>query len=595
MNGLKLQILTKNSCRVCFIECSDAATNASEIATLFHNLVSYEILPSDPPQKICGQCLENLSVVQAFKETCDESEKVLQQLRQDHNVLKEETEVLVTKEEVIGESSCEAFPLEIVPEQVKDRTELLKHKTGETPVNPPTKMRRRSNFSWDYFALEEHLQENRIPVSNTHQFILKFDLNRPKPDQLPPNLDPETYEITETDETTLSCSYCSFKGIGALAGKAIASHCRRKCNKGNMFRCPCSFQAAYCLDQLRHHIKMKHPKRRVLYEPLQCNFCQFTCCYETTMERHCKKMHEKNVSELELCAECGETFYCEDLKLQHIVFRCNSGDESLQIPFKRIFGKAIPSLGTRSLQVLASMRESGQHEVDERRKRSLINTIYQHVKVICEVCGEEIYRKCLPKHMTKHENIRFGCDLCGKSYTEKLNLLKHMKAKHLGQNSYPCQYCDQVFRHWAGRFIHVKAKHTMDYAYACDLCDKRFIQACKLRDHRATHSDIRKFVCTECDAAFHNNLQLRNHRKYIHSTKAFPCPICSKNFKNRKLLRQHKNSHEPNKYICPVCPMSYSVGHSLRQHVTLKHPEYEMPPPGTIIVNKDINELKQNF
>lgn len=103
-----MQVLTKTSCRICFTACSVAATNASDIEELFYELIGYKILPTDTPQKICLKCLEKLSAVQTFKETCDKSERFLDQLRQD-TALKED----VIKTEQVEHGSSETLELEL--------------------------------------------------------------------------------------------------------------------------------------------------------------------------------------------------------------------------------------------------------------------------------------------------------------------------------------------------------------------------------------------------------------------------------------------------------------------------------------------------
>lgn len=317
------EILTRVNCRICFIKCPIDATNVSDIAKIFYELSGHRILSSDIPQKVCNQCLENISIVQNFKETCDKSEKFLEELR---NISVEFIKVELD-ETTVHEDSFK----EIGKYQVNFKSEV-KDEDSDNIDLPLKKSRKKglraTTLSWDFFALETHLQQNLTQPSDYHAFILKFDLTRPKPGQLPPNKDLEEYETVET--ASLSCTFCSFKGVGLQAKKKILNHCKKNCG-GKMFRCPCN-KEMYCLDILRHHIALKHkPKRRVLFDPLQCNFCQFTCCYESAMERHCKKMHEEETRKGEMCIKCGEIFYCDDLKLQHIVFRCNSGDKSVQI------------------------------------------------------------------------------------------------------------------------------------------------------------------------------------------------------------------------------------------------------------------------
>lgn len=49
---------------------------------------------------------------------------------------------------------------------------------------------------------------------------------------------------------------------------------------------------------------------------------------------------------------------------------------------------------------------------------------------------------------------------------------------------------------------------------------------------------------------------------------------------------------------CPVCSQKFLVNQALRIHVTRNHPEYELPPPGTVMNKsalKRIQEIKEKY
>lgn len=463
-----IETITETNCRICFIECSVAATNASDIAELFHELIGYKVIQSDIPQKICRKCFETLTIVKLFKETCDKSERCLEQLRQEKVIsVKQEETIFVQEVHYDVEIKNEEEEDEVMP----GNSECKKKAQQESPtkeINEPYSRKykereRPTTRRWKYVNLEEHLRKNRIEPSPSNLFVLDFELTRPE--NLPPNLDVE--EKIDSDQRILACSYCSFKVTGTAARQEIKKHCETTC-KRMMFRCTCSFEL-YSLDLLRQHITKKHPNKRVMYRELECNFCQFTCCYESTMEKHCKKMHAMEVVELERCVGCEEVFYCDDIKLQHIVFRCNDGDTTLAIPFKTILGKDLTE---------------PCYENSSKKTRPL-NTMK-----ICELCGKNFSRHLLKTHIERdHQKIRYECDLCGRNYNLKLNLQKHMQLHHLGFNKYPCNFCEKTFNNYNTRYMHVRTHHSSNpKPYSCDLCEKRFIKPYAMRNHRATHS-----------------------------------------------------------------------------------------------------------
>lgn len=111
-------------------------------------------------------------------------------------------------------------------------------------------------------------------------------------------------------------------------------------------------------------------------------------------------------------------------------------------------------------------------------------------RVICELCGKDILKSRLTDHIgAKHNSKRFECDLCGSSYVEKANLIRHMFYKHLkNQRQYPCPYCDKIYEQSGSRSLHIKKIHTNDLPHVCEVCGKRFVKPSKLKYHLATHS-----------------------------------------------------------------------------------------------------------
>ncbi|XP_063707128.1 zinc finger protein 567-like [Culicoides brevitarsis] len=521
--SIKIHQINEQSCRLCFKTCPDHATNVAEIEEEFYETTGFDLNPHDKPRKICKTCLENLIVVQTFQEICEKAEKFLEEMRPVWKNLKN-----VPQEEISEENS--KSEVENSPKFVR---KYQKRKF-------PTKHR------WQYDALKEYLRENRIEPSAKHLFVLDFETLLPNVDELPMNLDIDTYD---DDNVDVSCTYCTYQGT------EIRTHFEKDCReKRQKFRCPCS-KEYFCLDLLRKHIARRHPNKRVLYRQLQCTFCQFTCCFETSMEKHCMMMHVD--ADFEICQKCGEIFHCEDLKLQHVVFRCNDADFSLQIPFLSILGS----------------------EPDATES--------------CKLCNQKIPVNSMKFHIERdHEKLRYFCDLCGKNYNAKLNLTKHMQLAHLGRDRYPCQFCERIFRSWSSRRFHVKTKHSeAPLPHICEFCGKGYAKGTALKNHQATHSEARTVFCPECPAAFKNKPQLAQHRVRMHSEQQVACTICGKNFKSREHLRQHSLTHKARKYFCPACPAVYTVNNNLRIHVERKHPEIQLPEKGTILKNKDLKEL----
>jgi hypothetical protein len=72
------------------------------------------------------------------------------------------------------------------------------------------------------------------------------------------------------------------------------------------------------------------------------------------------------------------------------------------------------------------------------------------------------------------------------------------------------------------------------------------------------------------------------------------CDVCHKEFKSKKYLRQHYVLHTGEKnYDCPVCTLEFAQNHVMRSHLKKIHPEYKLPPKGTITSKKALQRLAE--
>jgi hypothetical protein len=72
------------------------------------------------------------------------------------------------------------------------------------------------------------------------------------------------------------------------------------------------------------------------------------------------------------------------------------------------------------------------------------------------------------------------------------------------------------------------------------------------------------------------------------------CEICSKQFKTKKYLRQHQILHtQERNYVCMVCGDKFAQNHVLRSHIHKLHPDYHLPPKGTVVSKKALERLAE--
>jgi uncharacterized C2H2 Zn-finger protein len=142
---------------------------------------------------------------------------------------------------------------------------------------------------------------------------------------------------------------------------------------------------------------------------------------------------------------------------------------------------------------------------------------------------------------------KFECDVCGKSYSRKCDLIQHF-ARHAGVKPFQCGICDKRFRK-KGNFIR----------------------------HLSTHDAVkpRPFSCGICDKSFGAKQSLIRHLQSHHgAVKPFQCGICDKRFGSKQSLTRHLSTHDavkPRPFSCGICDKSYGAKQSLIRHLQSHH------------------------
>jgi uncharacterized C2H2 Zn-finger protein len=85
---------------------------------------------------------------------------------------------------------------------------------------------------------------------------------------------------------------------------------------------------------------------------------------------------------------------------------------------------------------------------------------------------------------------------------------------------------------------------------------------------------------------------LKRHKESQHFDTKWPCDTCEATFKSKKQLQLHIEKHlgERN-YQCPVCSNLFAQNVVMRAHVEKLHPGYVLPPKGTILNKKALEQI----
>ncbi|XP_050094059.1 zinc finger protein 135-like [Anopheles aquasalis] len=187
----------------------------------------------------------------------------------------------------------------------------------------------------------------------------------------------------------------------------------------------------------------------------------------------------------------------------------------------------------------------------------------------------------------------FVCALCGARFTLSENLTKHRRI-HDDDRRYECDHCGERFLHWTARRYHIARVHTKEKRYACEHCGKRFRQSSHYTIHVRGHTGHLPYVCEQCNRGFKTSGSLKLHQKAHTDRKEYRCEQCHKQYKTLKSLSIHQKTHRNQRdYVCQVCQRAFTQNHALRKHHLKKHPEYELPPSGTVVSATAIKRLER--
>ncbi len=161
----------------------------------------------------------------------------------------------------------------------------------------------------------------------------------------------------------------------------------------------------------------------------------------------------------------------------------------------------------------------------------------------CEQCGLCFtQRGSLNIHVKKaHTQVRqFPCTVCDKSYVQRSELNAHMKY-HTNDRPFRCEDCDATFTSRGGYARH-RTRHS-DMKFTCELCGKELASDVGLKSHMETHNTERVYKCDRCDSDFAVEKYLRRHMKQHLGTDRLQCDVCGTICGGQRSLDKHRSEH----------------------------------------------------
>ena len=257
--------------------------------------------------------------------------------------------------------------------------------------------------------------------------------------------------------------------------------------------------------------------------PYACNYCYKECTSKEVLGIHVRTQHKDPGA----CSTCGKAF---------------SSSRKIRAHMKQVHGKAIFPCRKCS-KGFKTPGNRKRHELRCGAAPARAPACRPHkASFACPLChlAFSSYTK-LRKHMKTHNlvlrkrrmflrsrqaaraRVPWMCSVCGVSYTQKYNLIKHQKKKH----------------------PKAMQRHEVEKP-SCNICAAELGSWKDLEEHRREeHVGERCYACSQCEKAFHSQKNLAMHSRRVHTSIVFTCKGgeggqgCGKTFKEPRSLTRH--------------------------------------------------------
>ncbi|XP_034839018.1 zinc finger protein 600-like [Maniola hyperantus] len=209
----------------------------------------------------------------------------------------------------------------------------------------------------------------------------------------------------------------------------------------------------------------------------------------------------------------------------------------------------------------------------------------------CDLCGRVFTRRQnIINHMINvhlQTNPLFSCHLCDKTFTTERNMKRHLNILHNPAVAcLRCNYCLRIFRGRDGLIAHIQShERTLTGLIKCQMCEKIYTNNKNLKRHmEMSHGEKGIFKCEICPKEYTSNQSLRRHTKSVHlngNNEEYTCEYCYKIINGKNLDSHNAFCHKrlgfatfestKHDYSCELCDMRYNKERLLRQHVKTTH------------------------
>ncbi|CAG9857348.1 unnamed protein product [Phyllotreta striolata] len=262
-------------------------------------------------------------------------------------------------------------------------------------------------------------------------------------------------------------------------------------------------------------------------------------------------LHLNPASRPPTCENCSESFpSAPDLLKHYSDFSSCTPDDSGSVSISTKHKKQKRPCNVNNINIVEYLRKPRGRKKREIKEESDGEAEYvkgRRLKgkrrFLCNFCGKNYTRKNgLDRHMLSHSGVKpFECRECGKCYITKDTLKTHMLT-HSGIKAHKCTVCEKSFTQSSHLSYHMR-RHNGERPYSCSFCGKGFLSTYHLDRHKLMHTGVKPYECKQCGKQFVRSTTLRDHMLIHTGEKPFVCQHCGKQFNRKQSLTNHVLVH----------------------------------------------------
>lgn len=316
-------------------------------------------------------------------------------------------------------------------------------------------------------------------------------------------------------------------------------------------------------------------------KPFVCQHCGVAFTREKALESH-TKLHANQEPTFD-CEVCGDSFFDSASLEEHLEMRHDFSARIRKTGGKSTSGKTAISRA-KVLETMDYDDSNSEYEPDKNNEDIDDEDEEEDSGHSCDKChvsfkNAEALKRHIKTHFIKSEILSdedlpeatdgtsLGCNVCGESFTEALDLLAHAEI-HARFQPFKCQLCGDTFFEENKIKIHLMDNHQDELTESsCRLCGKQCRDQRSLIKHSWEHSREKNHPCSKCGKTFHNKARLKRHIS-SHRNKSVMCEICHEEFPDGRQLMNHRHSHtKSNQFPCNECGKTFGSRSSQQIHI----------------------------